>query len=138
MRGPGFWRLNISLLTDELYKDQVHQVIKEEIDKEYDSPVITWEMIKMSVRGFTIKYTSRRKKHRSKRLKALTKQAKELEEKLGTLIDEEKAIDEENYQNNIDTTKEIEEINSEQTQGAMLRCKLNWLVNGEKNSKYFS
>ena len=123
---------------DEVYKDQVCQVIKEEIDKEYDSPVITWEMIKMPVRGFTIKYASRRKKHRSKRLKALTKQAKQLEEKLGTSIDEEKAIDEENYQNYIDTMKEIEEINSEQTQGAMLRCKLNCLEYREKNNKYFS
>ena len=48
-RGPGFWKLNISLLQDESYVNQIKQVIQAEKNQSHESPALTWEMIKLQV-----------------------------------------------------------------------------------------
>ena len=52
--GPGYWKLNTSLLSDAYYVNQI-RTTKKEVNDEYvndDSvnPTLVWEMIKLKIR----------------------------------------------------------------------------------------
>lgn len=63
-RGPGYWKLNTSLLNDPHYVDLVHKTISKtvEIEKELNNPILLWETIKCNIRGETIAYATYKKK----------------------------------------------------------------------------
>ena len=136
-RGPGFWKLNTgtSLLSDERYCEEIKLVIQSEIDKNL-IPAMTWELIKMSVRGTTIQYTTRKKQENEDRLNRLQKLALELEKDLACLAEDQLSI-QYKHKECIDIKKEIEKIINHKTMGAAIRCNANWLEMGEKSSKYF-
>ena len=54
LRGPGFWKLNISFLTELEYINQIETTIQETYDEhkndESVNPSLLWEMIKLEVR----------------------------------------------------------------------------------------
>ena len=59
-RGPGFWKLNTSLLEDDGYVKQIKTTIKA-VQEEYQedntiNAALTWEMIKLKVREQSILY----------------------------------------------------------------------------------
>ena len=64
-RGPGYWKLNTSLLTDIEYVHLIKQVIKtsilEQTEDEIDYSVL-WELIKFNIKTETIKYSKQKKK----------------------------------------------------------------------------
>ena len=72
-RGPGFWKMNTSLLTDENFV----QKMKEKLDQwkkegeEFSDVGVAWDWIKYNVRLFTINYS-----------KEVAKTKREREEKL--------------------------------------------------------
>ena len=45
-RGPGFWKLNTSLLKDEIYTTEIRELIREEIEVEGRSASLKWEIKK--------------------------------------------------------------------------------------------
>ena len=64
-RGPGFWKLNTSRLSDIEYVNLVKATIQETAD-EYKSdatvnPALLWEMIKLKVREKSIYYVTSKK-----------------------------------------------------------------------------
>ena len=65
-RGPGFWKLNTSFLTETAYINLVKSTIQETQDeyKEDDSvnPALLWDMMKLKVREKTLKYAATKKK----------------------------------------------------------------------------
>ena len=66
-RGPGFWKFNTALLKDEAYVTALKtniSIFKEKYNKVHYLG-LKWDLIKMEIRGFTIKYSKRKaKKHR--------------------------------------------------------------------------
>ena len=127
-----YWKFNTSLLKDQDYLEQTKQIISETIEENTD-PHLRWEMIKMKVRGFTIQYSSRKAKSRSKTLKALEKKLAQVcrqQAELGILTDS--AIKQEQL-----IRKDIEKIRAYKTQGAIIRMKSQWYEYSERSSKYF-
>ena len=64
-RGRGFWKLNVSLLLDKEYVSKIRKVITDSYSlyrSQGTAPDITWEVIKLDIRGETIKFSSVRKK----------------------------------------------------------------------------
>ena len=132
-RGPGFFKLNTSLLTDKRYIDTIRNLItrkKTEYNEQQLAPDLTWEMIKLDVRGESVKFAKNKNKDREKHIKELEKR----------LYDLEQEID----KDNIETTNEIEHLKTElkkhydiKIKGTLTRAKVRWLKDGEKNSKYF-
>ena len=133
-RGPGFFKLNTSLLLDNMYVEKIKALIDNktmEYRDENIEPDLLWETIKSDIRGETIKYSSSKKKQDQKR-------EKEIEQELSLL-------EQRRYEtNNQDIIEKIETLNTElqniyekRTQGIMTRAKIRWLKDGEKNSKYF-
>ena len=66
-RGPGFWKFNNSLLSDTKYVELLNFLIPEFAKKhqETEDKGLFWEMIKMEIRAFTVKFS--KKKAKSKR-----------------------------------------------------------------------
>ena len=139
-RGPGFWKLNTSFLSETEYIKQIKTTI-ESVKDEYqnDKSVnvsLLWEMIKLKVREQTLRYA------KTKKAKML-REEEELEKKINILqrqidsgcnnANEKLAIDIQLDQK----TKELEKIIEHRTKGAILRAKCRWYNEGEKNSKYF-
>ena len=66
-RGPGYWKLNCSLLKDIEYVNSIKDVIKEcEIihDNSDVDEVLYWETLKMQIRGASIKYAAAKREAR--------------------------------------------------------------------------
>ena len=63
-RGPGFWKFNTALLKDEAYVTALKiniPILKEKYNETHDLG-LKWDLIKMEIRGFTIKYSQRKAK----------------------------------------------------------------------------
>ena len=139
-RGPGFWKLNTSFLSETEYINQIRATI-EGVKDEYQSDKsvnasLLWEMIKLKVREQTLGYA------KTKKAKML-RQEEELEKKINILqrqIDSGCNNANEKLLINIqleEKTKELEKIIEHRTKGAILRAKCRWYNEREKNSKYF-
>ena len=70
-RGPGFWKLNASFLTELEYINQIKTTIQETYG-EYKSdesinPSLLWEMIKLKVREKSLRYSKNKTKQAKQR-----------------------------------------------------------------------
>ena len=139
-RGPGFWKLNASLLADEEYIDLIKKTINE-VAKEYENnnevdATLLWDTMKMKIRSSSLCY-ARQKKNK------MSSKENYLEEKITYL---QKRLDEANVtaMEKQQITEEIGIINSQRdeiskykTKGAIIRSRARWYNDGEKNTKYF-
>ena len=87
-RGPGYLKLNNSLLLDNDYQETVKQSIAEiaDINKE-TNPNTKWELIKGTIRNETIKYATYKKKETNKQEKRLTTEINELQNEISESTD---------------------------------------------------
>ena len=94
-------------------------------------PTLLWDTIKCKIRGASISYSSKINRQRCNLLRELENKLQQLEDDYIVLQDEITLI-------KIDKVKKhIETIIQEKTEGAMMRCKTRWFMDGEKPSKYF-
>ena len=137
MRGPGFWKLNTSLLTEMDYINQIRAVIKD-TKEEYQNDIfvndaLMWEM---NIRKQSLIYSTLKKAKISRREEELEKEINSLQ----CLIEASnmKEEDKKDTLNNLDTkTLELEKIIEYRTKGSILRARCRWHNEGEKNTKYF-
>ena len=72
-RGPGYFKLNNSLLLDTEYQETIKKSINEiALINEDSNPNTLWELIKGTVRNETIKYATKKKKDSNRRENVLT------------------------------------------------------------------
>ena len=132
-RGPGFFKLNTSLLIDKDYISIIQNLIrhkKVEYNEQQLAPDLLWEMIKLDVRGESIKFSKNKCKSRDRRIKEIEKELHDLEQ--------------ERADNNTESFNKIEQLHLElkeqydiKIKGTLTRAKVRWLKDGEKNTKYF-
>ena len=85
-RGPGFWKLNTSFLSEDNYVTKIKNTIQE-TKNEYAnnssvSPALLWEMIKLKIRETSLNYAKQRKKERADQTEELEKTITTLERTL--------------------------------------------------------
>ena len=82
-RGPGFWKFNQSLLKDETYVTKLRAEIPNFQQKyeDVENLSLKWDLIKMEIRGFTVKYFKNQAKQRKSMESHLQKQINELYKK---------------------------------------------------------
>ena len=129
--GPGFWKLNTSYLDDPDYQNLIKNIIAE-ANEQYNDAVLKWEMIKLKVRGETIKFTAQKAKARKNKLEVLERKLKYYSD-----FDTPDFLSDDNFEQIQLIKKDIAEILNYKTQGALIRNKCNWYEGGEKVSKYF-
>lgn len=132
-RGPGFWKINNSLLHDEKFIQELSNKIPDFKTKHnyLEDKGLYWDMIKMEVRGFCVQYTKRKNRERRNAEKNLQTQI----DHLMTLLKTERS--KENILKFYRLRAELNAIAEYRTKGAIIRSRTRWHEQGEKNTKYF-
>ena len=133
-RGPGFWKLNSSLLENEEFVIKLRFYIKyaAEKHKEIIDKRLFWEMIKMEIRTFSIRFSKRiAKKKRQKELDLL-RELNNLKKQCDQNPDDHEILNKSKI-----ISAKLDKIAEEKTKGSIVRSKTRWYEIGEKNSKYF-
>ena len=140
-RGPSFWKLNTSLLTETDYVNQIRAVIKDTYE-EYQNDItvndaLMWEMIKLKIREQSLKYSAIKKAKISRHEEELEKEINNLQRSIET--NNMNGKDKEDAVNTLETKKsELEKIIEYRTKGSILRARCRWHNEGEKKHKVFS
>ena len=134
-KGPGYWKFNSSLLSDENFLRQLKnnlKIWKEEYLYIEDARLL-WDIMKWKIRCFTIKFSKNK----------LVKQKSEeqsLEEELNLVEEELNSCDNitpeivEKYEK---LKSKIDSINDKKAESMIFKSKAMWIEEGEKSSKYF-
>ena len=129
-RGSNYWKFNSSLLKDNEYCQYIIKAINELKDK-YNSSLNSqqlWEMIKVSVKEFTVNYCCKRSQKQKSEILSLQNKLEELKN----------LIDSQNVQNEIcDTQIRLNELLETATQGSYIRYKAEWCEKGDRCSNFF-
>ena len=132
-KGNGYWKLNTELLKNKDYIEQIREII-ERLSHEHNDVIMRWELIKMTIRGHTIQYATRKKLSKQRTLSVL-------ERKLSQLYKQQADTDLTLFgdiENQINLVqKDINEIRENLTSRAIKNCKEKWHDEGEKCTKYF-
>ena len=131
--GPGYWRFNNSLLSDNEYITLLHSKIPKFVEKykEVEGKGLFWEMVKMEIRGLTVRFSKLNAKRNRDEEKLLTFKFPKLSAKLQTAYSEDDKAE-------LQRIKiKLSDFQTEKTRGAIIRSRARWYEYGEKNSKYF-
>ena len=139
-RGPGFWKLNTSLLEEDGYVKQIKTTIKA-VQEEYQedntiNAALTWEMIKLKVREQSMMYEKTKQTNMSRIEEELEKTINWLQKEIDRSSRDEPGK-QEMHRELEKKQRELEQIIEHKTKGAILRSKCRWYNEGEKNTKYF-
>ena len=92
-----------------------------------------WEYIKYKIRDFSTQISKQKRKKIKDREEDLETHLKVIKDKLDEM-DGVSIIEEEEYEK---VKRELKEIQNIKTDGVILRCKVRWFEEGEKDSNYF-
>lgn len=144
--GPGYWKLNITLLEDNQFIEDAIKRITDSLSDSTMDIMDRWELMKFSVKQAAIIRSAQiAKSDRDKlqllslKLEQITKQRDSLHLPPGQDSGEVETLDLfKDHNNQIKLINEqIEEITSKRTEAAMMRCKAMWYEYSEKSSAYF-
>ena len=139
-KGPGYWKLNVKHLYDEDYCNMVKDIL-EECDEIFEIKK-KWEMIKMKIRGESIKFGAQKKKSQENILEALQVKLYKIMKDRDNLVSDKEATDDYTIFKDHETQiirlqKDKADLVQSQTEKAALRNSANWMAFGGKSSKYF-
>lgn len=139
-RGPGFWKLNTSFLSEIDYVNQIRAVIKETHDEYRNDDTVNdallWEMLKLKIREQSLKYAAAKKAKLSRREEELEKEINSLQNQIDRTFMQPNDMAE--ASGALEAKKrELEKIIEYRTKGSILRARCRWYNEGEKNTKYF-
>ena len=96
-RGPGYWKMNVSILNNTDYVDKVKEIINTAILQYRGlSNILVWEYLKRKIKEFSINYSVQKSKHEKNKEKQLEKDLNDLDQNqiksksLDNLIEKEK------------------------------------------------
>ena len=78
-KGPGYWKLNTSLLRDKDYIEKMNMLIKMELNNVQKTKKAQFEYLKIAVKGSSIQFASRRKKSDINKMQVLEHKLKAAE-----------------------------------------------------------
>ena len=132
-RGPGYWKLNTTLLSIIDYCKEMRLKlveIKEVSELSGANPIETWEKIKTSVKTFSREFSKNLANEKQLIIAQLSERITDLEENLDKLNEESLDI-------LIKSRDDLDVLVSEKARGLIFRSKVNWINEGERNTKYF-
>ena len=125
-RGQDFWKLNTSLLECEEYKNGIHSIV-ENLEHREDSRV-SWEIFKHKVKEFSIAFAKAKQRNDKEKVVYIEKELQRIEDEPAEQFNTNKKRELE---------IELDRIYNEKAKGAQIRSKSKWIIDGEKNTKYF-
>ena len=130
-RGRGLWKLNSKFVTNKDYVAKLLEKLDEWKRVDFTDPIIRWEYLKYKIRDFSIAFSREYWKEKNEKIQQLENELERLES--------EYAIN--NTDMNLEllenTKLELEQVNIEKAEGAIIRARVKWHEYGEKSNKYF-
>ena len=134
IKGPGSWKLNVSLLTNKDYVDAMERFIPvwiNHFNMLFDDKQMSWDWIKFKIREFSIKFSKTVAWNGKKEELELLKTYETLK-----VIHELCPSDDSFY--NLEKIKaQLELMEQKKTEGIIVRARAHWHEYGEKSNKYF-
>jgi len=136
IRGPGFWKMNNTLLSDIKYTEHIKKTIRDAIqDNNGCNPNLLLDTVKCRIRGATVKYSSYIKRNNINNFRIWTDELTKLESDITTTTELESY---DTINNRISFLKnKIEEHINKETASAAFRCRAQFYEEGEKSTQYF-
>ena len=133
-RGKGYWKLNNSLLNDEEYVEGISVVLKETHNEygDLNSKRLIWEIFKIKVKEFSIKYSVNQYKNNTENIKITQEKLDKLTKNL-----EKKEPSPEEIMQKTQYELEINEYYEKRAKGYQIRARAKWIQEGEKGTHYF-
>lgn len=128
IRGPGYWKLNNSLLNDENYQKSIINILNKYNNLKKDEKMTSrrkWDLCKIEIREYSILFGKQKSKLRKDKIQ-------DLECKLKILTEQNANEDDLKL-----LTQQIENLYSYKATGSQIRARAKWIEQGEKNTKYF-
>ena len=132
-RGPGFWKLNTSLLARSDYVEMINKEFPNWLKdaKDLSDKRVKWDWLKFKIKTSSIAYS-----------KKLSRDRKSKEEELNLKYQALLKIFQDNpcETTRLETEKvksELEALYDKKVEGIIIRSRARWHEHGEKNSKYF-
>ena len=133
VKGPGFWKMNTSMLNDAAYVEEVKKkiLIWREEAKEISDKRVIWDWIKYNVRLFSIDYSKRRAKANREEEEMMQKKYQDAQAKFeqNPCVETRKVLEE--------CKMGLERFYDKKTEGIIVRSRARWHEHGEKSNKYF-
>ena len=134
-RGKGYWKLNVSVLSDDEYVSGIRDIIKKTMT---DYKCVTyiggvWELIKIRIKEYSIFYSQRKAKDKSNEIKNLEKEINDLNRK----IDIDKTNSTKLYAERSLLKNNLDILYYKNAVGAQIRSRSKWVEEGERSTSYF-
>ena len=131
-KGKGLWKFNNSLLCDIDFKNKVKGVIQNAASSYNQMNARTkWDMCKIKVREFAMKFSKERNRKNSKLYKTMYDEYTEVCRKV------DNSRTKKDIERMMELKKEIEKWHTHLCKGAFIRSRERWMEQGEKSTKYF-
>ena len=135
LRGPSYWKLNISILNENDYNVLIKKIVAETID-EYSMILCKrklWDFIKVRIKEGTIKYCMARQQRKVCDVMHIEKQMKIIDSNIGILKDNVNKLKEERNELKL----KLDLLYHEKAKAAQIRSRAKWVEDGEKSTSYF-
>ena len=132
-RGPGFYKMNTSLLSDEVYVEMISETINRSIEENKSlNPHLRWEMVKVSIRETSQQYSRFKQRMRKNDIKKCMETLNQVQKEFADRPDELELSRKIDY-----IKRELELRLIEETRGASMRAGIKWIEKGERGNKFF-
>ena len=131
-RGPGYWKFNNSLLSDNDYVELINDTIEIELNNcIHLNDSQKWEYIKYCIRKISISHSKKKANERRSTESSLIKTISDLEQ-LYFLTSSHVILNDLNNARN-----KLESIYSYKINGIIVRSRARWVEDGERSTSYF-
>ena len=130
-KGPGYWKLNTSVLSDKLYQKKIYDIIQS-LSEMKVSAMEKWELLKIKVKEYTQRFCRKRSVIEKNIRSILEERLRSLEIKIDVNVHNAEL---ENYYSKVKT--KLEKIYQVEAKGAGIRARVKWIEQGERSTKYF-
>ena len=132
-KGPGFWKLNTSLLDRPDYLDMINSELPNWLDdaKDLSGNRAKWDWLKFKIKTSSITHSKKLAQERKKREEELKFKYQDALNKFQENPSEITRLEMDKFKN------ELETLYDERVEGIVVRARARWHEHGEKSSRYF-
>ena len=132
VRGKGYWKMNNALLLDDSFKQYIKNLIQQvKLEYVHENPQVIWEICKIKIREFAIKYSKEKQKKSRSYFDRLQNELAKQSEKVDNNPSESE------FKKLEKIREEVDKLYTYKCKGAYVRSREKWMEFGEKSTKYF-
>ncbi len=139
-RGPGYWKLNTSYLLDDNYKTMIRQTIQKTVNETQSlNATLRWDYCKVRIKEMSIEYAILQSRIMKKEIQEYEKRLYDID---NNILNDAIKQKNETLITQLETERhtlkaKLDEYYSKKAMGNVIRSRLKYIEDGEKNTKFF-